>query len=210
VGIPRGGQARGAQRRTGVSAGPPPPSIPTGPSPLPAPGVVSLVLALPAQPLSSSRSPPATDCRRRRRLSSSRPSRRPRPRARRPPSASRPASPLTAARWGLDEEAAGVGDGPLVLLARGSWQGGAFRVAGTVHATVSSGGSRRIMQETGRACACVCDEVFCFPRVQNAINYRRYHSGGLDQLADRSLRMREVRGSKPRFSIFLLSRSSSS
>ena len=58
VGIPRGGHARGAQRRTGVSAGPPPPSIPTGPSPLPAPGVVSLVLALPAQPLSSSRSPP--------------------------------------------------------------------------------------------------------------------------------------------------------
>jgi hypothetical protein len=96
------------------------------------------------------------------------------------------------------------------VASRGSWQGGAFRVAGTVHATVSSGGSRRIMQETGRACACVCDEVFCFPRVQNAINYRRYHSGGLDQLADRSLRMREVRGSKPRFSIFLLSRSSSS
>ena len=37
--------------------------------------------------------------------------------------------------------------------------------------------------------------------ILSSMNLRCHHSGGLDQLADRSLRMREVRGSKPRFSI---------
>ena len=40
------------------------------------------------------------------------------------------------------------------------------------------------------------------PWVQGPREWPKCHPGGLDQLADRSLRMREVRGSKPRFSIF--------
>ena len=113
------------------------------------------------------------------------------------------ASPSRAARRGLVGEAGRRAGWSVGALGSGCGRC-ALRVASAADATVARGSAEGRHQS--RRVVCVRVRVWdCQrgnPMVCIAMIWHDHHSGGLDQLADRSLRMREVRGSKPRFSIF--------